>query len=97
MIDSKIKDEVIIKYDKQIPRYTSYPTAPHFYPLTGENYSNELASLPNNQDLSLYIHIPFCEKKCSYCRFASIGSTQDFLIEKYMRYLCKEIVESDYQ
>ena len=41
--------------------------------------------------MQLYIHIPFCEKKCSYCRFASIWSTQDFLIEKYVRYLCREI------
>ncbi len=41
--------------------------------------------------MQIYIHIPFCEKKCSYCRFASIWSTQDFLIEKYVKYLCREI------
>ena len=41
--------------------------------------------------MNIYIHIPFCERKCNYCRFASIGSTQDFLIKKYVAHLCKEI------
>ncbi|MCD5380404.1 radical SAM family heme chaperone HemW [Candidatus Gracilibacteria bacterium] len=44
--------------------------------------------------MQIYIHIPFCEQKCDYCRFASVGISQEFLIEKYVRYLCKEITDS---
>ncbi len=46
--------------------------------------------------MQIYIHIPFCEQKCDYCRFASVWNTQEFLIEKYVRYLCKEITDSTY-
>lgn len=41
-----------------------------------------------------YIHIPFCDNKCSYCRFASIGKLQDVQIERYVRHLIKEIEAS---
>ena len=42
----------------------------------------------NNQ---IYIHIPFCEQKCNYCRFASIWKIQDLHIAKYVSFLCEEI------
>lgn len=38
-----------------------------------------------------YVHIPFCESKCKYCRFASIGKTNDVLIEKYVCHLINDI------
>lgn len=38
-----------------------------------------------------YIHIPFCESKCKYCRFASLWSLQEARIKKYVSYLLKEI------
>jgi oxygen-independent coproporphyrinogen-3 oxidase len=38
-----------------------------------------------------YIHIPFCDLKCKYCRFASIWKIQNLHIEKYVSFLCKEI------
>ena len=61
----------IKKYDKPGPRYTSYPTAPHFNEdFTYENYLDEViktnygAGLP---DLSLYFHLPFCDTLCYFC------------------------------
>lgn len=39
----------------------------------------------------IYIHIPFCEQKCGYCRFASIWKIQDLHIAKYVSFLCEEI------
>lgn len=46
-----------------------------------------------------YIHIPFCESKCKYCRFASIGKTNEILIKNYISYLIKEIknFKTDFQ
>lgn len=41
-------------------------------------------------NLGIYIHIPFCERKCSYCGFLSFPLRND-LLEKYIDYLCKEI------
>jgi oxygen-independent coproporphyrinogen-3 oxidase len=59
---------LIDKYDARVPRYTSYPTAPHFSAaVTPEAYTGWLAALPSDQPLSLYLHVPFCEQLCLYC------------------------------
>ena len=41
--------------------------------------------------MQIYIHIPFCEQKCGYCRFASVWKIQNLHIAKYVDFLCKEI------
>lgn len=54
--------------NQQVPRYTSYPTAPHFQEsVTAEVYADWLASLNPETALSLYFHIPFCAEMCWYC------------------------------
>ncbi len=59
---------LIEKYDTRVPRYTSYPTAPHFSAaITPQIYAGWLADLPADQALSLYLHVPFCEELCLYC------------------------------
>lgn len=56
------------KYDSQVPRYTSYPTTPHFSEaVTGETYANWLSALAPVDGLSLYFHIPFCASMCAFC------------------------------
>ena len=53
---------------KPVPRYTSYPTAPHFHAgLKAATYSEWLAALPVAADLSLYMHVPFCDSLCWFC------------------------------
>lgn len=53
---------------KPVPRYTSYPTAPHFHAGIREaEYGAWLENLPRNADLSLYMHIPFCDSLCWFC------------------------------
>ncbi|MCC3306634.1 oxygen-independent coproporphyrinogen III oxidase [Sneathiella sp. HT1-7] len=53
---------------KSVPRYTSYPTAPHFSPnVTGHVYTSWLKELDPQKPLSLYLHVPFCQKMCWYC------------------------------
>lgn len=52
----------------RVPRYTSYPTAPHFHPGVDANvYRNWLQELPPASPLSLYIHVPFCDTLCWFC------------------------------
>lgn len=56
------------RYDLRVPRYTSYPTAPHFSDAVGpETYGDWLGGLADGSALSLYFHIPFCDTLCWFC------------------------------
>ncbi len=59
--------EVLARFDQRVPRYTSYPTAPHFQPTGGERYADWLRALPAEKPLSLYVHVPFCDTLCWFC------------------------------
>ncbi len=60
--------ELVARLSAPVPRYTSYPTAPHFHDCVGEvDYRNWLGRLPSDQGVSLYIHIPFCDRMCWFC------------------------------
>ena len=83
------------KYDAQIPRYTSYPTALQFndefsyldYQQHAQASNNELLPRP----LSLYIHIPFCHSLCYYCGCNKIVTQNKNNADTYLEYLFREI------
>ncbi len=59
---------LIHRYAAPVPRYTSYPTAPHFAPeVDAARYARWLESLPPATELSLYLHVPFCDTLCWFC------------------------------
>ena len=60
--------DLVARYDGRAPRYTSYPTAPHFTPAVGaQTYAGWLGALPPETPLSLYLHVPVCDRLCFYC------------------------------
>ncbi len=83
------------KYDKPGPRYTSYPTAPHFSEkFTYENYLDEVIKTnygSNLPDLSLYFHLPFCDTLCYFCGCNMIITRNRDRVKEYIKYLKKEI------
>ena len=82
------------KYDCPGPRYTSYPTALSFHDEVGsDEYEATLARLgPRGQRrLSLYIHVPFCERRCTYCGCFVVPTKRRGVAERYVQYLRKEM------
>lgn len=58
------------KYDRPVPRYTSYPTVPYWSvePPGQEQWRAHLqGAFRRSREVSLYIHLPFCENLCTYC------------------------------
>ena len=80
-------------YDEErLPRYTSYPTAPHFSEaVTAQFYEGWLAGLPSSVKASLYLHVPFCRSMCWYCGCHTTITPRDEPIENYVGIMRREI------
>ena len=72
-----------------VPRYTSYPTAADFDVLPACHYRTELERTQG--DISLYVHIPFCEQICFYCGCNTGKANKRQRLESYLRALHREI------
>ena len=76
----------------QVPRYTSYPTAPHFSSDVGPTaYDGWLESLPPQTPLSLYLHIPFCDTLCWFCACNTTVVNNYGPVREYCETLLKEL------
>ncbi len=75
-----------------LPRYTSYPTAPNFAAASGSKLHEEwLSTLPPDEPVSLYLHVPFCRSMCWYCGCHTRVTKQDKPINSYLEALKSEI------
>jgi oxygen-independent coproporphyrinogen-3 oxidase len=78
--------------DLRVPRYTSYPTAPHFHQgVTAATYADWLQDLPTEAPLSLYLHIPYCHEMCWYCGCHTKATRRYAPVGDYVRVLEAEI------
>lgn len=77
---------------ERVPRYTSYPTAPHFHEgITFEQYVHWLEMLDKTSSLSLYVHIPYCRQLCWFCGCHTKVVNHYEPVERYLKLLELEI------
>lgn len=76
----------------RVPRYTSYPTAPHFGPdVDAATYARWLGRLDPAAAVSLYVHIPWCRRLCWYCGCHTYVSARESRAVAYLDPLLREI------
>ena len=87
--------DLVRRFDRNGPRYTSYPTADRFGEAFGEEAYRAWAARRNiggiRRPLSLYVHLPFCRDVCFYCACNKIVTRDAEKAAGYLEYLGKEI------
>ncbi|MEP4199115.1 MAG: oxygen-independent coproporphyrinogen III oxidase [Aliishimia sp.] len=79
-------------FDARVPRYTSYPPANRFVPMTDAAPTADwMSAIPSGAKVSFYMHIPFCRRLCWFCACRTQGTKSDTAVENYLRVLEVEI------
>lgn len=88
--------ELISKYNRTGPRYTSYPTALLLEPVRDvQSVEQKLTwAAKSRKDISLYIHLPFCKSLCWYCGCNKVISRNSKDADIYLDYLEKDFALS---
>jgi oxygen-independent coproporphyrinogen-3 oxidase len=86
--------ELLARYDRPGPRYTSYPTAVEFDArFTEADYRDRLAAADARADepLSVYAHLPFCQERCLYCGCNVVITKRRDVPETYLQHVMAEV------
>ena len=87
--------ELVRRFDRNGPRYTSYPTADRFVEAFGDEAYRTWAARRNiggvQRPLALYVHLPFCRDVCFYCACNKIVTRDGSKAARYLDYLGKEL------
>ena len=91
----RFDEDLVRRYDRSGPRYTSYPTAVQFSDRFGVNEYRAVA-VASNQDpiprpLSLSVHIPSCSSPCFHCGCTKVITRNHEKAEAYLYRLHREI------
>ena len=90
--DLHVDLDLVRRYNQPGPRYTSYPTAPHFTEDYGPSeFADDLSAGSTNTPLSLYLHLPFCRSLCYYCGCHMKVTQKPETIATYLDALKQEI------
>ena len=93
--DAPFDAELLRRYDRPGPRYTSYPTASHFTDRFGppefERVARESGSRVPQRPMSLYVHVPFCSSPCFYCGCNRVITRSTDRAAQYVDRLRREI------
>lgn len=90
---TQTETDLIQKYNRSGPRYTSYPTAMELAEGTTDFDLFDAVQTSPHTDLSLYIHIPFCQQLCYYCACNKMVTRQEHKVARYLDYLFQEIAQ----
>lgn len=83
---------LVSKYDRPVPRYTSFPTAVQFTDAyRSTDLEQNLANIAATEPVSLYVHIPFCHSLCHYCGCHTKIVGTDAPVLAYVDLLLREI------
>jgi oxygen-independent coproporphyrinogen-3 oxidase len=91
---ARVPIDLLRRYDRPGPRYTSYPTAVEFHERFDQDaYRDRLADAATHGDepLSLYMHLPFCRERCTFCGCMVVITQKREVSERYLAYLHREI------
>ena len=79
-------------FDAKVPRYTSYPTAPHFSDAVSPgDFASWIEAVPENGTVSLYLHVPFCRRLCWFCACRTQGTATLSPVAAYVETLKAEL------
>jgi oxygen-independent coproporphyrinogen-3 oxidase len=80
------------RLDTRGPRYTSYPTVPAWRGLGDDARRDALAALAaRGRPIAVYLHLPFCAKRCLYCGCNSFISNNEARMQRYVDALTREL------
>jgi oxygen-independent coproporphyrinogen-3 oxidase len=79
-------------FDARVPRYTSYPTAPHFGADVNQgHFTDWVRAIPEGSSISLYLHVPFCRHLCWFCACRTQGTQSEEPVRAYLETLKSEL------
>lgn len=90
-----MENDLLVKYNVPVPRYTSYPTVPYWKEnISGEDwlsvFAKDVETAHPGRGISLYIHLPFCESLCTYCGCNKKITTNHDVEDAYIAAIHKE-------
>ncbi len=88
-------NELLYKYNVPAPRYTSYPTVPHWNDTIDRQqwahvFATQFRQHNSRDGISLYLHLPFCESLCTYCGCNKKITTNHSVEEEYLKAIITE-------
>lgn len=87
-----MRQKLVARFGENVPRYTSYPTAPHFNASVDATVCRGwLQRLDEGDEISLYLHIPYCDKLCWFCACHTKQTRHYEPVTTYLRSLHAEI------
>lgn len=79
-------------FDAKVPRYTSYPTSPHFKNnVDAQDFTSWVEAIPEGGEISLYLHVPFCRRLCWFCACRTQGTASGEPVTAYVETLKDEL------